>query len=201
MRRLGSRKPVVPACLRQASLRGRPVGRRGQKSRVRAGVHRTRKSSRFTVPAGQLRFAPDSPLEGDGFEPSVPGTKEPFFCCGRQIAVTERGQPKRVVSYAVPMVRIHLPPAESRRQPNLLARGPGLEVAAPIDCEPPVGLGYAPPQPRDRARGGARASPGNGAVHLHESVLGTAIHFGVMANPINVIGVVIRRPQLWVTVE
>src|SRR3954451_25253945 len=26
---------------------------------------------------------------------------------------TERGQPKRVVSYAVPMVRIHLPPAES----------------------------------------------------------------------------------------
>ena len=100
-----------------------------------------------------------------------------------------------------PEVRIHLPPAESRRQPNLLARGPGLEVAAPIDCEPPVGLGYAPPQPRDRARGGARASPGNGAVHLHESVLGTAIHFGVMANPINVIGVVIRRPQLWVTVE
>src|SRR4029077_15118588 len=26
---------------------------------------------------------------------------------------TERGQPKRVVSYAVPMVRIHLPPAVS----------------------------------------------------------------------------------------
>src|SRR4029077_3866187 len=26
---------------------------------------------------------------------------------------TERGQPKRVVSYAVPMVRIHLPPALS----------------------------------------------------------------------------------------
>jgi hypothetical protein len=24
------------------------------------------------VPAGQLRFAPDSPLEGSGFEPSVP---------------------------------------------------------------------------------------------------------------------------------
>jgi hypothetical protein len=36
------------------------------------------------------------------------------FCCGRRIAGTERGQPKRVVSYAVPMVRIHLPPAESR---------------------------------------------------------------------------------------
>src|SRR5580692_10804616 len=25
----------------------------------------------------KIRFAPDSPLEGDGFEPSVPGTKEP----------------------------------------------------------------------------------------------------------------------------
>src|SRR5580692_97558 len=32
------------------------------------------------------------------------------FCCGRRIAGTERGQPKRVVSHAVPMVRIHLPP-------------------------------------------------------------------------------------------
>src|SRR4029077_11957366 len=33
---------------REASLRGRPVRRRGQKSRVPAGVHRTRKGSRFT---------------------------------------------------------------------------------------------------------------------------------------------------------
>jgi hypothetical protein len=33
---------------------------------------------------------------------------------------TERGQPKRVVSYAVPMVRIHLPPGES--QAKSLAR-------------------------------------------------------------------------------
>jgi hypothetical protein len=49
VRRLGSRKPVVQACLRQASLRGRPVGRRGQKSRVRAGVHRTRKAAALQV--------------------------------------------------------------------------------------------------------------------------------------------------------
>src|ERR1700748_830835 len=27
----------------------------------------------------QVEFAADSPLEGDGFEPSVPGTKEPVF--------------------------------------------------------------------------------------------------------------------------
>jgi hypothetical protein len=26
-----------------------------------------------------VQFVPDSPLEGDGFEPSVPGTKEPIF--------------------------------------------------------------------------------------------------------------------------
>src|ERR1700732_5203561 len=41
-------------------------------------------------------FAPDSPLEGDGFEPSVPARKSRFFLrkanCG-----TERGQPKKVV--------------------------------------------------------------------------------------------------------
>jgi hypothetical protein len=61
VRRLGSRKPVVQACLRQASLRGRPVGRRGQKSRVRAGVHRTRKSSRFTG-----RLVPRTPLAPGG---------------------------------------------------------------------------------------------------------------------------------------
>src|SRR6201984_813286 len=29
--------------------------------------------------APKIRFAPDSPLEGNGFEPSVPGTKEPIF--------------------------------------------------------------------------------------------------------------------------
>jgi hypothetical protein len=29
--------------------------------------------------APKIRFAPDSPLEGDGFEPSVPGTKGPVF--------------------------------------------------------------------------------------------------------------------------
>jgi hypothetical protein len=55
---------------------------------------------------------PDSPLEGDGFEPSVPGTKEPVFVAEGELR-TEPGQPKRVVSYAVPMVRIHLPPARS----------------------------------------------------------------------------------------
>jgi hypothetical protein len=59
------------------------------------------------------QFVADSPLEGDGFEPSVPGTKEPVFVAEGEKCGTERGQPKRVVSYAVPMVRIYLPPAAS----------------------------------------------------------------------------------------
>ena len=36
----------------------------------------------------------NSMLEGDGFEPSVPGTKEAGFCCGGRIAGTERGSQK-----------------------------------------------------------------------------------------------------------
>ena len=59
----------------------------------------------------EVRFAADSPLEGDGFEPSVPGTKEPVFVAESELR-GPTGQPKRIVSYAVPMVRIHLPPAE-----------------------------------------------------------------------------------------
>src|ERR1700730_2140357 len=34
---------------------------------------------RRKVPAGQLRFAPDSPLEGDGFELPVPGFRSSIF--------------------------------------------------------------------------------------------------------------------------
>jgi hypothetical protein len=37
---------------------------------------------------------------------------------------TERGQPKRVASYAVPMVRIHLPPAVSRTKSCSCREGP-----------------------------------------------------------------------------
>jgi hypothetical protein len=41
-----------------------------------------RKRSRLAARVAEgfwVRFAPDSPVEGDGFEPSVPGTKEPIF--------------------------------------------------------------------------------------------------------------------------
>ena len=39
-------------------------------------------------------FVPDSPLEGDGFEPSVPGTKEPIFSCRKRIAGPNGGSKK-----------------------------------------------------------------------------------------------------------
>src|SRR5690349_7097224 len=69
------------------------------------------------------------PREGDGFEPSVPGTKGRFLLrkanCG-----TERGQPKRVVSYAVPMVRIHLPQRRVWCEPDFRGRIPSMTVGS-----------------------------------------------------------------------
>src|SRR6476660_8190831 len=60
-----------------------------------------------------------------------PGRKGGFLLrkanCG-----TERGQPKRVVSYTVPMVRIHLPPAQSLRTTGSSARAtllPGCPIS------------------------------------------------------------------------
>src|SRR4029077_16922734 len=63
--------------------------------------------------APKIRFAPDSPLEGDGFEPSVPHKKQPFLAA----PVRSRNSPsatKPALSCRGPMVRIHLPPAESQ---------------------------------------------------------------------------------------
>jgi hypothetical protein len=45
-----------------------------------------------------------------------PGTKEPVFVLRKANCGSERAQPKRVVSCAIPMVRIYLPPAASLEQ-------------------------------------------------------------------------------------
>ena len=58
------------------------------------------------------------------------------FCCGSRIAGTERGQPKRVVSYAVLMVRIHLPRAVSQQRtvPAVGQRAPFGTVSIKRPC-------------------------------------------------------------------
>jgi hypothetical protein len=65
---------------------------------------------RWPTTIEKVRFASDSPLEGDGFEPSVPGARETVIlrkvnCAGIDRAAKKFG--------GVPMVRIHLPPAKS----------------------------------------------------------------------------------------
>ena len=54
---------------------------RGEKARrgpVRSGYQRPSSGDRAERPDWE-EFAPDSPLEGDGFEPSVPHKKQPFL--------------------------------------------------------------------------------------------------------------------------
>ena len=50
------------------------------------------------------------------------GPRKGRFLLRKANCGTERGQPKRVVSYTVPMVRIHLPPAVSLRTTGSSAR-------------------------------------------------------------------------------
>src|ERR1700730_6611215 len=55
----------------------------------------------------KIRFAPDSPLEGAGFEPSVP--------LGKLVRPWPGASRRRALPPAEPMVRIRLPPAASLR--------------------------------------------------------------------------------------
>jgi hypothetical protein len=59
-------------------------------------------------------FAPDSPLEGTGFEPSVPLAKMRGFFDGTAMPQRRKGQSRNGVGIlGGPMVRIRLPPAKS----------------------------------------------------------------------------------------
>jgi hypothetical protein len=42
----------------------------------------------------EIEFAPDSRLEGDGFEPSVPGTKQPVFVAEGELRGPNGGSQK-----------------------------------------------------------------------------------------------------------
>src|SRR5580704_1885672 len=50
-----------------------------------------------SMPA-RTKFARDSLLEGGGFEPSVPGAKEPVSFAEGELRGIERGRPTKVVS-------------------------------------------------------------------------------------------------------
>ena len=60
------------------------------------GVVRRQAAREFASP--KVRFAMDSPLEGGGFEPSVPGAKEPVSFAEGELRGIERGWPTIVVS-------------------------------------------------------------------------------------------------------
>src|SRR4029077_19274226 len=71
------------------------------------------RSSPGIRPERKIRFAPDSPVEGDGFEPSVAHKKQPFWLPPFGPAI-RLPQQKPGLSCRGPMVRIHLPPAASQ---------------------------------------------------------------------------------------
>src|SRR6202035_1937181 len=47
----------------------------------------------------EIEFAPDSPLEGDGFEPSVPVAKKSVFVAEGELRGWKGGRPQRGVSF------------------------------------------------------------------------------------------------------
>ena len=58
----------------------------------RRWIDRPRKTSRLWIQRPRIRFAPDSPLEGDGFEPLVPG---PRNARSRALFRSDRGHYRR----------------------------------------------------------------------------------------------------------
>src|ERR1700749_4656674 len=73
----------------------------------------------------EVRFASDSPLEGDGFEPSVPHKKTTLLAARAR----SRNSPsaRKTGSFVPgPMVRIHFPPAGS--QVRTRHRGSAINV-------------------------------------------------------------------------
>src|SRR6478672_12462545 len=88
----------------------------------------TRPRTTFHASLPKTKFAADSPLEGDGFEPSVPHKKQPFLAAPFGPAI-RLPQQKPALSCRGPMVRIHLPPAASLSReclPCLQAQRPGF---------------------------------------------------------------------------
>ena len=82
-----------------------------------AKVIQPRSLALFLTAAGhvsKVRFALDSPLEGDGFEPSVPVARELVYVAEGELGID--GAAKKFGGG--PVVRIHLPPPESLQTPG-----------------------------------------------------------------------------------
>ena len=74
-------------------------------------------------------FAYDSPVEGDGFEPSVPVAREPVYIAEGEL----RGDRRAAKKFGgVPMVRIHLPPADSLSLSRSLFRRSRTRLSARV---------------------------------------------------------------------
>jgi hypothetical protein len=101
--------------IRTMSAKGWQEGFRGRHPEVARGsagiwARRDRQPRCPTAVSSRDRRFADSPLEGAGFEPSVPGAREPVILRKVNCAGIDRTAKK---FGGVPMVRIHLPPAES----------------------------------------------------------------------------------------
>ena len=92
MRSVRKNRKAFPAALRRDGRGGRRIG--GSRERVAPSSSTLWRR----VSPRALRFARDSPVEGDGFEPSVPGAKEPVSFAEGELRGIERGRPTKVVS-------------------------------------------------------------------------------------------------------
>src|ERR1700747_676587 len=95
--------------------------------------------------APKIRFAPDSPLEGNGFEPSVPGTKEPVFVAEGELRDRTGAAKKGCIlcgtdgsnpspSSEESMSRRGRKPANHFEQPSKSGRGRPIRSPVPDQC-------------------------------------------------------------------
>ena len=77
---------VVPANGRNGAWAVRSISARPTRASSRCGGCCVKRSTRYVRVALRVRFAGDSPQEGDGFEPSVPHKKTTLFGCLRSVS-------------------------------------------------------------------------------------------------------------------
>ena len=81
----------------------------------------------------------DSSLEGDGFEPSVPGTKEPVFVAEGELRGPNGGSQKRLFLIRYRWFESISLQQRVRCEPDFLGRIPSMTVGISRDCAGPIG--------------------------------------------------------------